>query len=79
MTASMPDDIRVGMKVVGSHGDHVGTVKDVRADDFVVDRMLQRAVAIPKDAVRDVTGNTIELSIPADRVENTNWQNLSMG
>lgn len=79
MTASVPEDIRVGMKVVGSHGDHVGTVKDVRADDFVVDRTLQRAVAIPKDAVRNVTGNTIELTIPADRVENTDWQNLSMG
>ncbi|HEX5504031.1 MAG TPA: DUF2171 domain-containing protein [Thermomicrobiales bacterium] len=78
MTASMPQDVVVGMKVVGANGDDVGTVKAVRADDFLVDRSMQRDIYVPKDAVRDVTANTIALAIPADQVDNMNWQNPSM-
>ena len=46
-TETIPTDLAAGMTVVDRVGEHVGTVKAVRAADFLVDRQFQRDVYIP--------------------------------
>lgn len=42
-----PDQIHVGMDVVGIDGETVGKVKQVRAQDFLVDRPMARDLYVP--------------------------------
>ncbi len=72
MMGSM-QNVNVGMSVVGSEGDTVGTVKEVRGTDFLVDRRMQRDVYVPLDAVQSVTADTVALNIPAAQVDDMNW------
>jgi hypothetical protein len=46
-TKTVPADVAEGMTVVDSAGEHVGTIKAVRATDFLVDRQFQRDVYVP--------------------------------
>lgn len=75
MTMGTPSDVRAGMRVVGSDRDEVGTVKEVRASDFLVDRRMRRDVYVPLAAVRDVTGDSIMLTVPAGAVDDQGWSN----
>lgn len=70
--------VQQGMKVVGTNGDTVGQVKEVRSNDFLVNRNMQRDVYMPFSAVQNVSGNTIALNIPANQVDNMGWANPSM-
>jgi sporulation protein YlmC with PRC-barrel domain len=47
--------IRPGMKVMDRTGDFVGTVKEVRQNDFLVDRWLERDISVEFAAVERVT------------------------
>ena len=60
------------MRVVGSDGADVGTVKEVRANDFLINRPMKRDIYAPFDAIRGVN-DTVMLNIPADDVDNTDW------
>ena len=42
-----PSQIQVGMTVVGLEGDPIGKVKEVRQNDFLVDRPLARDIYVP--------------------------------
>lgn len=42
-----PDQIHVGMHVTTLDGERIGTVKEVREDEFLVDRPLAHAVWVP--------------------------------
>ena len=42
-----PDQVHVGMEVVSIDGVTLGKVKEVRADDFLLDRPLARDLYIP--------------------------------
>ena len=42
-----PDQVRVGMDVVGIDGEMVGKVKEVRAEDFLLDRPFARDLYVP--------------------------------
>jgi hypothetical protein len=66
--------IRQGMAVVGSDTGQVGKVKEVRDVDFLVDRRGRRDVYVPFDAIQETTGDRIMLNLPADRVEDMNWE-----
>jgi hypothetical protein len=61
------------MEVVGSDGDRVGTVKQIRENDFLVNRPLQRDVYVPFDAVKDVANGKVVLTVQAGQVDNMNW------
>jgi len=50
-TETIPTDVAEGMTVVDSRGEHVGTIKSVRATDFLVDRQFQRDVYVPLSTV----------------------------
>jgi hypothetical protein len=42
-----PSQIEVGMEVVSLDGEPIGRVKEVRKDDFLVDRPMARDVYVP--------------------------------
>ncbi len=65
--------LHVGMEVVGNQGQHVGTVKEVRANDFLVDRPAARDVYIPFSAA-NVTGRQVRLNIRAAHVDKQGWE-----
>ncbi len=65
--------VRGGMSVMGADGDHIGEVKDLRADDFLVNRPRARDVYVPFKFVDNVVGEQILLRIPADVVDNMDW------
>jgi hypothetical protein len=53
-TETLSADVAAGMTVVDSAGEHVGTIKSVRATDFLVDRQFQRDVYVPLTRVERV-------------------------
>jgi hypothetical protein len=67
------EQIRVGMEVVGSDGRRIGTVKEVRTSDFLVNRPMARDIYVPFGAIQTISGNTVTLTIPADQVEQMGW------
>jgi hypothetical protein len=76
-----PRQIQVGMGVVGIDGDEVGTVKEVRATDILVDRPLARDIYVPLEAVQAIVDASashavdphVVLTIRADSVGDTGW------
>jgi Uncharacterized protein conserved in bacteria (DUF2171) len=76
MTTQPP--VRVGMRVVGADGGDVGTVKEVRDRDFLIDRPMRRDIYAPFEAIQSVTGDTARLNIPSGAVDNTDWQKPSL-
>ena len=71
--------LRPGMRVVGSDDDGVGEVKEVRGQDFLVDRAMQRDVYVPFSAVQDVAGGRVVLNLPAGRVDDMGWPSPGVG
>ena len=65
--------IRPGMEVVGRDGEQVGEVKEVRSNDFLVDRSMARDIYIPFNAC-EIRGGQIRLSVRADEVDNQGWE-----
>jgi len=76
-----PRFILVGMGVVGTDGEVVGTVKEVRATDFLVDRPFARDVYVPIEFVQAIVDETasdpvdphVVLTIRADSVADAGW------
>jgi len=76
-----PRQIQVGMGVVGRDGEPVGTVKEVRAADVLVDRPLARDVYVPIEAIQAIVDATpsdsvdphLVLTIRADSVGDMGW------
>jgi hypothetical protein len=69
----------VGMQVVGLDGVPVGLVRDVRDEDFLIDRPTQLDVCLTYDAVKLVTEGQVVLKVPADEVDYTPWTTLAGG
>ena len=74
-TADVSRQARAGMEVVGSDGERVGTVKEVRAEDLLVDRAMRRDLYVPLAAIREVTGQRVVLTVPADEADDQGWPN----
>jgi hypothetical protein len=71
--SGMSDQIHEGMKVVGRNGNEVGEVKEVRSNDFLVDRSMARDVYVPFSACQKTDGQ-IRLNVAADDVDNQGWE-----
>ncbi len=67
------NQIRPGMEVVGRDSGHVGEVKEVRSNDFLVDRPMERDVYIPFSAC-EVTGGQIRLNVRSDEINDQGWE-----
>ena len=70
---SMYRQIRAGMEVIGRDGENIGEVKEVRSNDFLVDRSMARDVYIPLNACQ-MTNGQIRLNIRADDVDDQDWE-----
>ncbi len=64
--------IQTGMEVVGSRGKHVGTVKEIRDNDFLVDRDAARDIYVPFSACQDID-DRLHLNVTADQVDKQGW------
>lgn len=51
----------------------MGTVKEIRSNDFLMSRSGHPAVYVPFNAVRGVSGNTVTLNVTADEVSKIPW------
>jgi hypothetical protein len=69
------------MDVVGIDGEAVGTVKEVRTTDILVDRPLARDVYVPIEAIQaimdatasDAVQQRVILTVRADSVGDMDW------
>jgi hypothetical protein len=64
-----PDQGLVGAEVVGSDGTRIGTVKEVRQSDFLVDRPAKRDVYIAFGDIQELAGNQLVLKLAADDLD----------
>ncbi|RPI85108.1 MAG: BON domain-containing protein [Chloroflexi bacterium] len=69
---SFEKQIHEGMEVVDIHGEKVGNVKEVRANYFLVDRVMERDVYVPFDASNAAEGK-VRLNVSADKVDDQGW------
>jgi len=67
--------LRETMEVVGADGKHIGAIKEVRANDFLVNRRLARDVYVPFGAIQRVTGEGITITVDAGAVNDQGWSN----
>jgi hypothetical protein len=70
---AMGEQMRTGMEVVGSRGAHIGTVKEVRDNDFLVDRSAAFDVYVPFDQCY-IDGNEVHLYIRSDQMDQQGWE-----
>jgi hypothetical protein len=68
-----PISLHAGMPVVDNQGKMVGTLKEARADDILVNRKLAWDLAIPHHSYRQ-RGDQIELDIPAEKIDEQDWK-----
>lgn len=69
----MNRQIRPGKEVIGRDGEQVGEVKEVRSNDFLVDRSMARDIYIAFNAC-EVSGGQIRLNVRADEIDNQGWE-----
>jgi hypothetical protein len=67
------DHLRQGMAVIGREGGRIGEVKEVRSNDFLVDRPMDRDVYVPFSAFH-VSEGRVRLDVNADEVNDQDWQ-----
>lgn len=67
------EQLKQGMEVVGRNYNNVGQVKEVRSNDFLVDRPMARDVYVPFSAARIADGQ-IQLSVRDTEVDNQSWE-----
>ena len=76
-----PQYIQVGMRVVGRDSEEIGWVKEIRATDILVDRMLARDVYVPLEAIQAIMDTSashaydahVVLTIRADSIGDMGW------
>ena len=71
--ASLSSQLQPGMGVICSDSVSIGTVRDVRDKDFLVNLPTQRHIYVPFDAIQEVTIDHVTLNIPADQLKNKDW------
>ncbi len=62
-----------GMKVVGVHGHHIGRVKRVEENRFVLIRPKSPDLEVPMDACMRVEGDVVWLRVNATEVHRQGW------
>jgi propanol-preferring alcohol dehydrogenase len=75
------DELNVGMDVLGSDGGLIGSIKEIRSNDFLVARPAQRDVYVPLTAVMRAGLNDqkvglrrqVVLDVTSSGIDLTNW------
>lgn len=67
-----------GMNVITRDQVEVGTVKEVRASDFLLDRSMRRDVFVPFHAIDAVTGHSVMLAVTTEQLDDQDWEKPSL-
>ncbi|MGN6755525.1 MAG: DUF2382 domain-containing protein [Thermomicrobiales bacterium] len=70
--------VQMGLDVIGADNAMVGRVKEVRANDFLVDRSMQRDIYVPFTAVQDVNQSGVMLTVASNEVDDQDWEKPSL-
>lgn len=70
--------VQSGMTVYGANGNEIGMVKEIRSNDFLVNRSLHRDIFVPFIAVQSVSNDQVYLNVPSDQVDAMNWPSPPM-
>lgn len=62
-----------GMSVLASDHVEVGSVKEVRTNDFLLDRALRRDVYVPFSAIESTTTHSVLLALTAEQIDEQDW------
>jgi len=63
-------NLREGLDVVGSDGEYIGRVKEVRDNDFRVDRKMKPDIDVTYSTIQNVNGDQIVLNGPGNDFNN---------
>lgn len=63
-----------GMTVISHDATEVGTIKEVRAKDFLLDRSMRRDVYVPFRVIAAVTGSRVQLTVTTDEINAADWE-----
>lgn len=69
-------NLRQGERVVGIHGNDLGTIKEIHAQDFVLDRTVAPDVHVPFSAIQENTGNLVKINVTSDQIDKQGWKHL---
>lgn len=72
-TSDLP--LQPGMEVFSLDDHKVGSVKEVRISDFLVNRPLARDVFVPFECVRTADGGRVSLKIASGEIDDQGWVN----
>jgi hypothetical protein len=67
-------NLGMGTDVFDAEGNSVGTVKEVRANDFLLDRPMARDLYVPFSAVQSTDGGRVTLNVPDDQFDAQGWE-----
>ncbi len=65
--------VHAGMEVLGADQQRIGTVAEVRAADFVIERSQEHTITVPFGAIGSATETQVVLTISADHVDAIKW------
>ena len=65
------------MDVAGSDGKRIGQVKEIRDNDFLLERSMARDVYVPFAALTRVTMDRATLNVVGDSIDDLHWQSPS--
>lgn len=73
------DQLGIGLDVRSADAQTIGTVKELHAAGFVIDRPLQPDVTVPYDAIRSITDEGVVLTLTAMEVDDRFWAHAGEG
>ncbi len=74
-TTAYGSQLRESMVVLGADNERIGVIKEVRTNDFLVNRRLARDVYVPFSAIRSVTSEGVMVTVNAGDVNDQGWPN----
>ncbi len=74
----LSEKLRVDMEVIGTDGNHIGRVQQVRPHDFLLHRPLSPSIFVPFGAVDTVSGknNRVTLTVSEGEIAESGWAGL---
>lgn len=62
-----------GLDVLSADGQKLGTIKDIRSNEFTLNRAMHPDLLIPFSSIRNVTNQQVHLSVPANQIDSQGW------
>ncbi len=66
--------VREGERVYSTDDQLIGSVDQVRAQDFILHRLGRGEVCVPYDAIQDRLSDRVRLKVRAELIDRQGWQ-----